>query len=86
MGNAKPTPLRSHRDVTRFYIGASVRFVGMEEMEIAYLSRPSKLAHEVVRASYGTPILKTMVSGRMMGRNDSVCAQTAVTKMTGFSG
>lgn len=52
----------------------------------AYLSRPSKLAHEDVRASYGTPILKTMVSGKMIGRNDSVCAQIAVTKMTGFSG
>lgn len=27
-----------------------------------------------------------MVSGRMMGRNDSVCAQMAVTSITGFSG
>lgn len=27
-----------------------------------------------------------MVSGRMIGRNDNVCAQMAVTRMTGFSG
>ncbi len=27
-----------------------------------------------------------MVSGRMMGRKESVCAQMAVTRMTGFSG
>lgn len=29
---------------------------------------------------------KTIVSGRMMGRKDNVCAQMAVTSMTGFSG
>lgn len=27
-----------------------------------------------------------MVSGNMIGRNDSVCAQIAVTRITGFSG
>lgn len=27
-----------------------------------------------------------MVSGRMMGRKDKVCAQMAETRMTGFSG
>ena len=39
-----------------------------------------------MRASYGTPIRRTTVSGRIMGRNDNVCAQIAVTNMTGFSG
>lgn len=51
-----------------------------------YRSRPSKLAHELVRASYGTPARSTIVSGRMMGRKESVCAQMAVTRMTGLSG
>lgn len=51
-----------------------------------HLCRPSKLAHELVRASYGTPIRRTIVSGRMMGRKDRVCAQMAVTRITGLSG
>lgn len=51
-----------------------------------HLSRPSKLAHELVRASYGTPMRRTIVSGRIMGRKDSVCAHIAVTRITGFSG
>lgn len=39
-----------------------------------------------MRASYGTPMRSTMVSGRMIGRKESVCAQMAVTRITGFSG
>jgi hypothetical protein len=35
-----------------------------------------------VRASYGTPMRKTIVSGRIMGRKDSVWAQMAVTRMS----
>ena len=52
----------------------------------AYLSLPSKLAQLDVRASYGTPTLKTIVSGRIIGRKERVCAHMAVTRMTGFSG
>ena len=42
--------------------------------------------HEAVRASYGTPTRSTIVSGRIIGRKDSVCAHTDVTSITGFSG
>lgn len=55
-------------------------------LSFPYLSRPSKLAQEEVRASYGTPTRRTIVSGRMIGRKDKVCAQMAVRRMTGFSG
>jgi len=56
------------------------------EVVIAYLSLPSKLAQDDVRELYGTPTRSTIVSGRMMGRNDSVCAHIAESRMTGFSG
>lgn len=56
------------------------------EVNWIHLSRPSKLAHELVRASYGTPIRSTMVSGNIIGRKDRVWAQIAVTRITGFSG
>lgn len=51
-----------------------------------YRSRPSKLAHELARALYGTPIRKTIVSGKITGRKLRVCAHIAVTRITGFSG
>ena len=53
---------------------------------VSYLSLPSKLAHDDVLASYGTPSRSTIESGSMIGRKDKVCAQMAVSKMTGFSG
>jgi len=40
--------------------------------EVVYLFRPSKLAHELVLASYGTPALSTTVSGSMIGLKDNV--------------
>ena len=37
-----------------------------------YLFRPSKLAQELVLASYGTPALSTTVSGSIIGLKDKV--------------
>lgn len=53
---------------------------------LPYLSFPSKLAQQLALASYGTPILNTIVSGRMIGLKLNVCGEMAVTSMTGFSG
>jgi len=50
------------------------------------LSLPSNEAQQLARASYGTPIRNTIVSGSIMGRKLSVCGAIAVTRMTGFSG
>ena len=51
-----------------------------------HLSFPSKLAQLLALASYGTPILSTIVSGKMIGRKLNVCGAIAVTRMTGLSG
>ncbi len=67
--------------------GPTGRAKGKEKKRLkTYRSLPSKLAHDDVRASYGTPSRSTTVSGMMMGRKDSVCAQMAVTRITGLSG
>ena len=62
--------------------------MGVREIVLsgAHLSLPSKLAQQPARASYGTPARSTIVSGRMIGRNDKVWAQMAVTRMIGLSG
>lgn len=85
--NAKPRSSHSRR--------VSVRICGNVSEEKmrnnvtkhgAYLSFPSKLAQQLARASYGTPIRRTIVSGRIIGRKLRVCGLIAVTNMTGFSG
>lgn len=48
--------------------------------------RPSKDAHAVLRELYGTHMRSSMLSGRSMGRKDSVCGQMGVMSSAGISG
>lgn len=48
--------------------------------------RPSNDAHAVLRELYGTHIRNSILSGRSIGRNESVCGQMGVISSAGISG
>lgn len=48
--------------------------------------RPSNEAHAVLRELYGTQILSSMLSGRSIGRKESVWGQMGLMRMAGISG
>lgn len=48
--------------------------------------RPSKLAQAVLRELYGTQMRSSMLSGRSIGLNESVCGQIGVMRSAGTSG